>query len=353
MKIFNRTSPFRRGLGFRSLGESAALAAPFNRAHIAMTWAALLAAIALFACRTAAADTTPPTSPSGLTGVAFSFQQVNLSWTGSTDDVGVTGYEIEGCNGSGCSNYTLLFTVAVTRYGIISLAGSSTYNFRVRARDAAGNLSGYSNIATATTPAAPTPPTAPSALTATPVVSTAQVNLSWGASTPGASAINFYQIERCAGAGCTNFLWIGKVFNGGTTLSDTNGTATSTTYRYRVIAQAFDSSWSPYSNIVTVTTWGLPAAPLLSLVAASSAEIDLAWNADSPFAASYVVERCGGVSCTWSVAGNPSTPRFNDTGRSPSTSYSYRVSVRDSAGNTGPPSNVITYLTPASSPDCN
>ena len=55
-------------------------------------------------------DTTPPTNPSALTATAAG-TTVNLSWTGSTDAGGVTGYEIERCQGAGCTNFTPLKTV--------------------------------------------------------------------------------------------------------------------------------------------------------------------------------------------------------------------------------------------------
>ena len=55
-------------------------------------------------------DTTPPTNPSALSATAAG-TTVNLSWTGSTDAGGVTGYEIERCQGTGCTTFTLLKTV--------------------------------------------------------------------------------------------------------------------------------------------------------------------------------------------------------------------------------------------------
>ena len=87
--------------------------------------------------------------------------QINLSWTASTDNVGVTGYQIERCTGAGCSNFALLTTVTTTSYNNTGLAASTTYRYRVRAGDAAGNLSSYSAIASATTQAGPVaqPPT--------------------------------------------------------------------------------------------------------------------------------------------------------------------------------------------------
>ena len=54
-------------------------------------------------------DTQPPTAPSNPTATAASSSQINLSWTASTDNVGVTGYYIERCQGAGC---TLFFRVA-------------------------------------------------------------------------------------------------------------------------------------------------------------------------------------------------------------------------------------------------
>lgn len=46
-------------------------------------------------------DTTPPSVPTNLTATAVSQSQVNLSWTASIDDVGITGYRLERCAGSG------------------------------------------------------------------------------------------------------------------------------------------------------------------------------------------------------------------------------------------------------------
>src|SRR6185295_3730428 len=102
----------------------------------------------------AAADTTPPTNPSALSATAAG-TTVNLSWTGSTDAGGVSGYEIERCQGNGCTTFTLLKTVTTTTSSDTGLTPNTTYSYRVRAKDATPNYSGYTNTATATTPAAP------------------------------------------------------------------------------------------------------------------------------------------------------------------------------------------------------
>ena len=92
----------------------------------------------------------PPNPPSGLTATAASSSQINLAWTASTSS-GVTGYLVERCQGSGCTGFAQVATVAGTTYNDTGLLAGTSYNYRVRATDAAGNLSGYSNTASATT----------------------------------------------------------------------------------------------------------------------------------------------------------------------------------------------------------
>ena len=97
-------------------------------------------------------DTQPPTAPTNLGATAISGSQINLSWTASTDNVGVTGYLVERCQGTGCSSFAQIGTTAGTTYNDTGLTNATNYSYRVRATDAAGNLSPYSNIASATTP---------------------------------------------------------------------------------------------------------------------------------------------------------------------------------------------------------
>ena len=99
----------------------------------------------------AIADGTPPTTASGLAATAVSTTQMNLSWTASTDDVGVSGYQVWRCQGASCSNFAQIATASGSSYSNTGLTSGTTYRYEVRATDGAGNLSGYSNIATATT----------------------------------------------------------------------------------------------------------------------------------------------------------------------------------------------------------
>jgi hypothetical protein len=92
-------------------------------------------------------DTTPPTVPTGLTATAASSSQISLSWNASTDNVGVTGYQIY-------RNGAKLTTSASTSYLDSGLAASTSYTYTVAAFDAAGNNSAQSAGASATTQAA-------------------------------------------------------------------------------------------------------------------------------------------------------------------------------------------------------
>lgn len=96
------------------------------------------------------ADTTAPTVPGTPTATAVSSTRVDLSWAGSTDAVGVTGYRIFR-NGSTAA----LATATATTYSDTSVAASTAYTYTVRAFDAAGNESGLSGAGSATTPAEP------------------------------------------------------------------------------------------------------------------------------------------------------------------------------------------------------
>jgi mannan endo-1,4-beta-mannosidase len=76
---------------------------------------------------------------------------LTLSWTASTDNVGVTGYDVYRAVGSGA--FTLVGSAASTTYADSGLTPSTTYRYQVRAKDAAGNVSANSGIVSATTSA--------------------------------------------------------------------------------------------------------------------------------------------------------------------------------------------------------
>lgn len=191
--------------------------------------------------------TMPPVAPTNLTAAAVSSTQVNLSWT--DNDNSETGFKIERCTGSGCSVFVQIATVGtnVNSYSNTGLTASTSYSYRVRAYNTAGD-SDYSSTASAVTQTAPVTPAAPTNLAAT-VVSRSQINLTW---VDNASNETGFRIERCKGSTCTNFTQIATV--GADVISFSNtGLIANTTYRYRIYAYNINGN-SGYSNIVKVTT---------------------------------------------------------------------------------------------------
>ena len=207
------------------------------------------------AALTGAPDAQAPTVPTNPVATASSGTQINVSWTASTDDVGVTGYLIERCQGVSCSSFAQVGTSPMPGFSDSGLTASTTYRYRVRAQDAAGNLSGYSNTADGTTSATQDTqaPTAPSGLTAV-VSSVSQIDLSWTAATDNIGIASYF-IEQCAGAGCTTFAQVGST---ATTAFSAVGLAGSTSYSYRVRATDAAGNVSGFSNVASATTQSAP-----------------------------------------------------------------------------------------------
>jgi chitodextrinase len=91
-------------------------------------------------------DTTPPSTPTNLSASAISSSQINLTWSASTDNVGVTGYKV-------FRNGTQISTTTTNSYSDAGLTASTQYSYTVAAYDAAANVSSQSSGATATTQA--------------------------------------------------------------------------------------------------------------------------------------------------------------------------------------------------------
>ncbi|WP_238005350.1 PQQ-dependent sugar dehydrogenase [Dactylosporangium sp. AC04546] len=100
-------------------------------------------------CRTlASSDTQAPTTPANFATANVAGNSVGTSWTASTDNVGVTGYDVLGAGGS-----VLKSVGNVTSTTVAGLACNTTYTLTVVAKDAAGNISPPSNARTITTTA--------------------------------------------------------------------------------------------------------------------------------------------------------------------------------------------------------
>lgn len=281
-----------------------------------------------------------PDAPSGLAGAAVSTSQIDLSWTDNA--AGEDGFKVErSTNGT---TFTRIATVGpnINAYTNIGLQPSTTYYYRVRAFTYDKN-SAYSNTVSVNTTGLS--PAAPGNLAATPAHST-RIDLSWA---DNSNNENEFQIERCAGAGCADFLQIAEVNANVTTYGDA-GVSTGVTYGYRVRA-VNGSGDSNYSNVASATTAAppQPPAPPTSLTAAAPShnQVNLVWADNSDNEGGFRVERCTGAGCTnfaeFAAAGANATGHA-DPGRAGNTTYEYRVRAFNSVGNSGY-SNVVSATT--------
>ena len=189
---------------------------------------------------------TPPAAPSNLSAAANSSSQINLTWSDNATDE--TGYIVERSTTSG-SGFASIATLGANATSFVNtgLAANTTYFYRIRASNGAGN-SAASNEASATTQAASAnPPAAPSNLSAT-ASSSSQINLTW---LDNATDETGYVVERSttSGSGFANIATLGA---NATSFTNT-GLAASTTYFYRVRASNSAGN-SAASNEASATT---------------------------------------------------------------------------------------------------
>ncbi|WP_136607775.1 fibronectin type III domain-containing protein [Paenibacillus dokdonensis] len=187
-------------------------------------------------------DQQAPSAPANLRSTAVTSSTISLAWNASTDNVGVTGYDVyQGSSLVGSvSGNTLAFIHT-------SLTADTTYSYTVKAKDAAGNVSAASGVLSVKTSASgggtdTQAPTMPTNLAVTSVT-TSSVSLSWTASTDnvGVTGYNVYQ-------GTTQVMTVT-----GTTATVT-GLAAGTAYTFKVAAKDAAGNMSPQSASVTGTT---------------------------------------------------------------------------------------------------
>jgi len=147
-------------------------------------------------------DTTIPTAPTDLTLTVVSSSRIDMTWTPSTDNVGVIGYRV-------FRGATLVATRFSTDFSDTGLSASTNYTYTVDAFDLAGNFSDPSASQNATTSSATDTqkPTIPATLTAT-ALSSSQIMLSWPASTDNVG-VTGYKIYRGQAASSTTVGFVG------------------------------------------------------------------------------------------------------------------------------------------------
>ena len=289
-----------------------------------------------------------PNAPTNLTAIKSPSSPkttIDVSWIDQSDNE--TGFRIERCPGSGCTDFMLVAQVGAnaTSHHDFDLPGGVTLRYRVQAVNDFG-ASAFSNEAEATTDPFDLP-AAPSGLTATALSST-RVRLTWQ---DNATNENGFFVDRCAGAGCENFGTVALAGPNATSVDDTTTNA-NTTYRYRVSAHN-DDGVSGQSNIAEATTSdGPPIAPSdlrgTAIRQGKKATINLSWADQSNDETAFQLERCVGASCAnfsliATLAANSMI--HQDTSVARRTTYRYRVRAVRGASTSGY-SNVLTIATP-------
>ncbi len=194
----------------------------------------------------------PPSTPGNLSATAVSSSAIDLSWTASTDDVGVAGYTVY-------RGGVPVATTSATGYRDTGLTASTMYTYAVRAFDAEDNVSPLSDPDSAVTLSLDTtPPSKPTNVQAA-VVSSSQIDLSWTASTDNV-AVEGYKIYR---NGILAAMRVGNSY------SD-SGLAASTTYTYTISSYDAAGNGSPVSSPVSATTSSPPPTSTLPAVKSGS-----------------------------------------------------------------------------------
>jgi hypothetical protein len=190
------------------------------------------------------ATTSSPVAPSGLVAVAVTDTQFDLSWNDNSD--AESGFKIERCSGSGCSNFTQIGTAAAdaNSYTDSSAPPSTESRYRVRAfkNSSCPWDSGYSNSA-----ADLSFPAVSTSLTAT-ALNSRMIRLNWD---ENASDEDGYEVEVQTWNG--RFVKIADLPADSASYVDTMSIQSETEYRYRVRPyRGLDIA--PYSSEASVTT---------------------------------------------------------------------------------------------------
>jgi chitodextrinase len=270
-------------------------------------------------------DTQAPTIPMGLSSDNITGTGFTLSWTASTDNVGVYGYDVY-------KNDTLATSVTTNSAIITGLTDATTYRMTVIAKDAAGNRSVASNQLLVKTPDIQAP-TIPMGLSSD-IITGYGFNLFWTASTDNVGVIGYdvYQNDTLTSSVDTNSAIL-------------TGLTNATTYRMTVIAKDEAGNKSAVSNALSVTTLdtqapGIPTGLSSDNITGTGFTISWTASTDNVGVIGYDVFQNGTLTST--VTTNSDTL----TGLTNATTYNMSVIAKDAAGNRSAASNQLIVKTP-------
>lgn len=336
------------------------------------------------------ADTNAPSTPVAIVVGVAGANSANLNWNPATDtgSSGLAGYRIERCTGQNCRDFREIATAARPPYADGGLTSGTTYSYRIRAFDNAGNRGEYTSVALVTMPppAGALPDLAISELKAPGSgVAGTQINVSAVAVNKGATATGAYRLAfyfsndqsattfsgtycemaplapgaswPCSGtvaapaslpAGTYWLVAFADDLGHVAEKDENNNTGAVRIVLSAAVTPQAGTVPSPPSSIST-----LPAPAGLAVAATGNGAIRMSWNIAGGNAqpAGYKIERCAGSRCAnFSQVGTSTGNSHTDAGLSPGTSYSYRIRGFDNAGNSTNYSNVASAVTSPAAP---
>ena len=235
-------------------------------------------------CATAPAATVLPLAPSSATATATSSTSVTVSWANVANE---TGYTLERATGTGA--YAVIATLAAdaTSYVDTQVTAGSNYNYRLRAGNAAGSSVNYSPVANVSIGGL----LAPGGL-ATSNITATSITVSWAAVTGAAN----YALEWSTSS---TGPWTALAAQTTRTLNHT-GRTSSTTYHYRVRANATGGATSPYAGPVSATTLAaVPTVPTTVRATRTGANMTVTWVDRSNNETGFEIGRQTRVGTVW------------------------------------------------------
>jgi hypothetical protein len=279
-------------------------------------------------------DTEAPSTPGSLQATTVSATRIDLTWTDSTDNVGVTGYQV-------FQDGSPLDTTVDTQYTVLSLSPGTQYSFEVSAFDAEGNNSPNAGPALATTDS-----------------NSAPVWALGNQSGETGGAVNIDLDAVCAdsdGDSLTYSLVTGTLPAGLSLTGSRNETLSGTLSEVDVdtfTLRADDGLTTTDVQVqftVTAPDTTAPAVPTgLASGATTQSTVPLNWDDNSESDLSYysVYRSTDNVSFgKVTVDGEVTTSDFTDSGRSANTTYYYTVTATDDSGNESAQSSSVSATT--------
>jgi parallel beta-helix repeat protein len=271
----------------------------------------------------ACVDTQPPSAPSGVTKTSATESTISLSWTASSDNLGVAYYKIY-------SNGAAAGTTPQTSYTVSGLACGTSYSVAIEAYDAVGNHSSQTTatLATSACPQVPSagadtqPPTVPGSLAVQSSTQTS-VTLSWNPSTDNVGVAGYGAYQGAVPVGQTAQL--NYTFT---------GLSCGTSSAFGIDAYDAAGNRSAQASVIASTSpcpdMQAPSQPTgLTLTSRTTSSLSFTWAAstDNIGVVGYGVYRAG------TRVGTASSATYTVTGLACGTSYTIGVDAYDAAGN--------------------